>query len=123
MDTFDRKTLTPGATHARDHLANERTLLSWVRLGLSAAGLGFVVARFGLQSSDPSADWFTEWIGVLLLLLGPVIVTIAAWMYFQTERDIDANVCRPRYGLIWSIIGGSVLLGIALSLYLVLTTR
>lgn len=34
--------------HVRDHLANERTLLSWIRLGLAAAGLGFVVTRFGL---------------------------------------------------------------------------
>lgn len=42
------QTNIPAETHLRDHLANERTLLSWVRLGLSAAGFGFVVARFGL---------------------------------------------------------------------------
>jgi putative membrane protein len=32
----------------RDHLANERTLLSWIRLSIAVSGLGFVVARFGL---------------------------------------------------------------------------
>lgn len=32
------------AEHIRDHLANERTLLSWIRLGLSLTALGFVIA-------------------------------------------------------------------------------
>ncbi len=32
----------------RDYLAAERTFLAWVRTGVSAMGLGFVVARFGI---------------------------------------------------------------------------
>jgi hypothetical protein len=32
----------------RDLLASNRTLLAWVRTAISFAGLGFVVARFGL---------------------------------------------------------------------------
>lgn len=31
---------------SRDHLANERTLLAWIRTGVTLIGLGFVVARF-----------------------------------------------------------------------------
>ena len=33
---------------ARDHMANTRTLLAWLRTGIALIGLGFVVARFGL---------------------------------------------------------------------------
>jgi len=101
-----------------------------VRLGLSAAGFGFVVARFGLflrESSGQSAlahpGRFTEWIGVVLILLGPVIVIVAALRFFRTEREIDENVYHKRYGLIWSVVGASVLLGLALAGYLILTAR
>jgi len=38
----------PESTRAREHLANERTLLAWVRTAVALMGLGFVVARFGL---------------------------------------------------------------------------
>ena len=36
-------------------LAAERTLLAWVRTGLSLMGFGFVVARFGLFLRELSA--------------------------------------------------------------------
>ena len=35
-------------SRARDHMANSRTLLAWIRTGIALIGLGFVVARFGL---------------------------------------------------------------------------
>ena len=35
----------------RDLLASNRTLVAWLRTSLSYAGLGFVVAKFGLDSS------------------------------------------------------------------------
>ncbi|MCA1668838.1 MAG: DUF202 domain-containing protein [Thermomicrobia bacterium] len=117
-------------SHVRDHLANERTLLSWVRLGLSAAGFGFVVARFGLflressgQSASAHPGRLTEWIGVVLILLGPTLVIIAALRFFQTEREIDANIYRKRYGLIWSVVATSVVFGLALAGYLIVTGR
>ena len=36
-----------GQTEIREHLANERTLLSWVRTGVSLISLGLVVERAG----------------------------------------------------------------------------
>ncbi len=40
------KPSNPNAT--RDHLANERTFLVWVRSCIAIMALGLVVARFGL---------------------------------------------------------------------------
>ena len=42
-------------TRAREHLANERTLLAWIRTAIALMGLGFVVARFGLFLREISA--------------------------------------------------------------------
>lgn len=36
------------ADHSQQHLANERTFLSWLRTSIALIGLGFIVARFGL---------------------------------------------------------------------------
>ena len=43
------------STRAREHLANERTLLAWIRTAIALMGLGFVVARFGLFLREISA--------------------------------------------------------------------
>src|SRR5215467_12671940 len=66
----------------RVFFAAERTLLAWVRTGLTIMAFGFVVARFGLflhllaaQSGSiakvaPSAFEFSNLAGVALILVG-----------------------------------------------------
>ena len=111
----------------REHLANERTLLAWVRLGLSSAGFGFVVARFGLFLRETAGAGavargisFPELVGTGLVLLGPLLVILATWRYLQTEREIGARVYTRRYGLIWAVGVASVLIGLSLAGYLLL---
>jgi putative membrane protein len=60
-----------------DHLANERTYLAWIRMGIAIMALGFVVARFGLflREFSPLAQstvpiHFSSVIGVALVLVG-----------------------------------------------------
>ena len=46
-----------GGTGAREHLANERTLLAWVRTGVSLISFGLVVQRVGAElSSSPGTS-------------------------------------------------------------------
>jgi len=64
----------------RVFFAAERTLLAWLRSGLTVIGLGFVVARFGLFLSVIAASgaapgargphWASTALGILLVLLG-----------------------------------------------------
>jgi putative membrane protein len=119
---------TPEDDRVREHLANERTLLSWIRLGLSSAGFGFVVARFGLflrelaaRGSAAPPGHGAEIIGVGLVLLGVLAVVAGAMRYFRTEREISARGYTPQYGLIWLVVGVSLLAGLALAGYLVVT--
>jgi putative membrane protein len=72
----------------RIFFAAERTLLAWVRTGLTVMALGFVVARFGLflrmialsnpTLADASALSSTHWpsatLGVILVLSGCAII-------------------------------------------------
>jgi putative membrane protein len=115
------------AKHMRDHLANERTLLSWIRLALGLTALGFVIARFGVfleqlaamgEATEASAP-FSVPIGVGLVLLGPVLAGLAARRFFATEREIDEESADPHYGLLYAILAAVGLVGLVLAAYLV----
>jgi putative membrane protein len=75
----------------RIFFAAERTLLAWVRTGLTVMALGFVVARFGLflrmitlsapalpdASTLSGPHGLSEALGVILVLAGSAIILCA----------------------------------------------
>jgi putative membrane protein len=77
----------------RVFFAAERTLLGWIRSGLTIMGFGFVVARFGLflrlvaaqhpgvgiQHSSPAP--FSNLVGIALVLLGVGSMLVASVQY------------------------------------------
>ena len=70
----------------RVHQANERTLLAWLRTGISLMVFGFVVARFGAwlrMGASASAVSSTSWFPVI----GAVIVGLGALTNFLAGRD------------------------------------
>ncbi len=92
----------------RVYFAAERTLLAWVRTGLTVIGLGFVVARFNLflaiaRGGQPQASFFgPTLIGIGLVLLGSSAVGMAAWQHVQFTRSLGPDE-RPRAYLVgWS---------------------
>lgn len=73
---------------SRVFFAAERTLLAWIRSGITVMALGFVVAKFGLflallsASSDTSGhvhqhNDFSNLLGILLVIIG-VAITLGA---------------------------------------------
>src|ERR1043166_1464162 len=69
----------------RVFFAAERTLLAWVRSGLTMMAFGFVVARFGLflgllpasnQFDGPvhNVNWISSTLGIALVVLGVVVI-------------------------------------------------
>ncbi|HXZ94110.1 MAG TPA: DUF202 domain-containing protein, partial [Burkholderiales bacterium] len=69
----------------RVYFAAERTLLAWVRSGLTVIAMGFVVARFGLFLALMSASrasgvaehhshWLSNALGIALVLLGAATI-------------------------------------------------
>lgn len=88
-------------TNTTDHLANERTLLAWIRTSIAIMAFGFVVVKFSLfirQVSllldtnviiPASRQGYSSLIGILLVSAGAIILPISYWKYKQTEKKIN----------------------------------
>jgi putative membrane protein len=108
--------------------AAERTLLAWVRTGLTVIGLGFIVARFGLFLNllrhDPEGRTHVSStvIGVGLVLLGSAAIAMAAWQHARFCRELGPESKRRSRGLNWSVWFAAILavVGVVLAGYIVL---
>lgn len=77
-------------------LAAERTLLAWIRTGLSMMGFGFLVAKFGLflreitllQGGEPSqTPRLSLWIGAAMIVLAVVVNLLAGIEHIRFTRS------------------------------------
>ena len=86
----------------RDHAANERTFLAWVRTAIAVMAFGFLIERFDLflQVAAPSlvgrtlsavGQRFANAAGLAFIVLGTVMIIVAAARLFITGRKIDSE--------------------------------
>jgi putative membrane protein len=118
-------------SRASDHLANERTLLAWIRTSVSIIVFGFVVSKFGITlrrvlalSSTPSASVGTgasEYLGIAFIAIG-VLFALGAWIHYaRTRAAIERGNFRPVSLAGTLLVVVVAVFGIALIGYLVLT--
>ncbi len=69
---------------ARDHLANERTYLSWLRTSLGVLALAAAVARFGAGEGHVDAVAAS-----VLGLLGLFMLAVGTRRYYQVASDLE----------------------------------
>lgn len=79
---------------ARDHLANERTYLAWLRTGFGTAALGLGVAKL---LGEPG-DWKPIVAGVLFVALGIVMLMYGTLRYFRIVRALDEGMMHVGRG-------------------------
>ncbi len=116
----------------RVFFAAERTLLAWIRTGLTIMGFGFVVARFGLfltllaaqhvPSSTPVASsYFSSAIGIALVLLGAGSMIFAAIQHRRLVLALPVADLPPFHNRAFPILLAFILgaLGLLLAIYLV----
>ena len=101
----------------REHLANERTLLAWVRTGVGLISVGFVVERAGAFASaapggESSAQASTAF-GLALVALGCLALVVRAVQFFRNRRMILAGVFASTATPYMVIVAGSLLLAAA----------
>jgi len=114
----------------RDHAANERTLLAWIRTGVALMGFGFAIARFGLflreiakagqvHVSGDARGLGSAWFGVVLVVLGLMTNTAATVRYASVRRALHEG--RSAVGspaLAYAVGIGSALVAVAMAIIL-----
>ena len=115
------------SSSARDHLANERTFLAWVRTGVSIVVFGFAIGRFAiairqfleLQGRASTTAGLSVWFGTIAILAGVLLTLAGLFRYRQTRRQIEAGSFAPA-GFIIDLVGSlTALFGLALAGYLI----
>lgn len=116
----------------RDHAANERTLLAWIRTGVALMAFGFAIARFGLFLRElapaPAASYAGEpalgsgWFGVALVLFGLVANLGAMVRYLRIRAAIlERRSIVPGRALAYALGIGSTLVALAMAIMLART--
>ncbi|MFB7668546.1 YidH family protein [Kitasatospora sp. NPDC056138] len=83
-------------SRARDHLANERTYLAWLRTGISMAALGVAVAKF-----SPDRGLHALVSGAILICAGLLVSAYGTARYRSVGRQLDGGVYAPaRFGTV-----------------------
>src|SRR5271157_277288 len=88
--------MTDNPNRARDHLANERTFLAWLRTGVATIVFGFAIGRFSIalqqilqfEGKPAPTSGLTAWLGVVAILAGHM-------RYYQTWAQIERGTFKP----------------------------
>ncbi len=112
-------------TEIREHLANERTLLSWVRTGVGLISIGLVVERAGALAVSArvsvGSSNASELFGLALALLGVLTLVIGTVQFMRTRRRIIVGVFVPSAAAYLIIVAGSLALAGAFIVYVLFT--
>jgi len=108
-------------TEVREHLANERTLLSWVRTGVSLISLGLVVERAGALAkaanlqvgSTSGSDFF----GLGLAMLGALTLVLGTGQFLRNRRSIATGKFESSVIIYLIIVAGSLTLAGIFAVY------
>ncbi|MBK1986941.1 DUF202 domain-containing protein [Sphaerospermopsis aphanizomenoides BCCUSP55] len=90
----------------RDHLANERTYLAWMRTAIALLGFGVVIVRLRVLQTPLVPHLGTGWkLGLVFSLVGLVTVWLSTTHYFAVRRDIEEDTYEPtdRWVILFSL--------------------
>ena len=114
---------------ARFHLANERTLLAWIRTSIGIMAFGFVVVKFSLflkqlafligkDIATPTGG-YSAVIGILLVGMGAIVLLLAYVKYKQTERKLLDDSYQPSSKLAFTLTATILVMSVLLIIYLI----
>jgi putative membrane protein len=81
----------------RDHLANERTYLAWMRSAIALMGFGVLIVRLRIlrppiAPQPPGAGWQ---LGLAFAVVGLLAVLLSTQHYFAVRDDIEKDTYEP----------------------------
>lgn len=133
--SIDTQNQSKSSSLAKDHLANERTFLAWIRTSIGIMAFGFVVEKFALFMKRLSLllvneqtpiqinrseilQGYSSTFGVVLVAFG-VLISIFAYIKFKkNEKWIDDATYHPTTLLDAILTLAVLVIGIFLIFYL-----
>jgi putative membrane protein len=114
------------SNRARDHLANERTFLAWVRTSVAIVVFGFAIGRFAiamrqltaLQGHASKTTGLSVVMGMISILAGVVMMIAGGARYRKTRALLDEGKFQPAGFIVDLVTILTVLFGLALAGYL-----
>jgi putative membrane protein len=133
MPDTSEKPNPKGVPDRRDHMANERTFLAWVRTSIGIMAFGFVVEKFAIfmrrlpflfgenkPSALPASPLrYSTVFGILLVAMGALMGLLAFIRYKKVEREIYDDTYRPSMLLDIMVAIGILAIGIFLVFYMI----
>jgi putative membrane protein len=110
--------------HVSEHLANERTMLAWIRTAIAVMTFGVGINRFSLflvefgqnVPGGRTVNVHAEQLGVGMVGLGLLVMLGGTWHYIHVARSIDDETYRPaRAGIILTTLAVFLLGGTSLA--------
>lgn len=80
---LSKDVLLEGST-ARDHLANERTFLAWVRTSIAFIAFGILIVKF-FKSNGGGV------LGTVVIFLGGLLLPYAGRRYYEVQVALEAG--------------------------------
>jgi putative membrane protein len=102
----------PQIDRQREHQANERTFLAWLRTSIALIGFGFAIARFGIfiqqleislmHRESSNQFWInSENIGGILVIFGIIVIVLALLNYNRAFWQIERGNYQPNRMMVW----------------------
>ncbi len=113
----------------RDHLANERTYLAWLRTGIATMGFGVVIAKlrylFPPNALTPPSRGIVHAsnIGLLFTIIGLLTVVLSARHFLPVQGQIREHRYVASGGLVLTFAAIVVLMGLLIIWYLIDSAR
>jgi len=116
----------PNLNRARDHLANERTFLAWLRTGIATIVFGFAIGRFSialrefmkLQGYQSVTPGFSTSLGIISAVGGVMLILAGLNRYRKTRVQLDSDTFEPAGFVIDLVSYLLALFGLVLAGYL-----
>lgn len=127
---MSRERPPPSPSWARDHLANERTLLAWLRTALAFMAFGVALAKLAVLVRVASMEHpavvaqlpdqrVSGALGAGLVALGGLVAILGTVHARRWSREIAPDHPPPRQAALLAMGGLTIAIALALLLYLV----
>jgi putative membrane protein len=109
-------------SEVREHLANERTMLAWVRTGVGLVSVGLVIERAGaLVAAGGGAPGASKAFGLAVAVLGLLALVMGTVQFLRNRRRIRSGDFVPAAASYMVIAAGSMALAGVFIVYTLLS--